>query len=351
MSSTHQNKKLALSPPRILATLSVSLLIFVLCLGLFGINVSQAMGNDIAKAYQSYRCCSKTALAAFTACHHEIMDNYWISVGKCNNLSGPDERRECLAGAKDELKDAKELCKDQLDARLDVCKEIGEAAYDPQLDPKNFVDPETISKSTANKYFPLISGTQWIYEGETGEGFERITVKVTGEIKEIEYPQESGRIFKCLVVCDVVTLNGEVVEDTEDWYAQDKEGNVWYFGEISKGFENGELVTIDGSWKAGREDAKPGVVMRANPKEGDYYRQEFFLGDAEDMAGIVGRGVESVTVPFGGTYTIDVLKTKEFTPIEPDAFEYKYYAPGVGLILELNPESGERIGLIDMTMP
>jgi hypothetical protein len=196
----------------------------------------------------------------------------------------------------------------------------------------------------------LVPGTVWVYEGETEEGTETITVTVTEATKEIEYPAESGLIFTCRVVRDVVELDGEVIEDTDDWYAQDTEGNVWYFGEISREFEDGELVSLEGSWKAGVGGAKPGIIMEADPQVDDIYRQEFFLGDAEDMGAVVSRGNESVTVPFG-TYRDDVLKTKDFTPIEPDVFEFKYYAPGVGLILEVNPDTGDRVELINKTTP
>ena len=90
--------------------------------------------------------------------------------------------------------------------------------------------------------------------------------------------------------------------------------------------------------------------MLADPQGGDYYRQEFFLGDAEDMGEVISRGEEEVEVPYGD-FDVDVVKTKDWTPIEPDVLEYKYYAPDVGLVLEENPESGERVELVDMTIP
>jgi hypothetical protein len=142
-----------------------------------------------------------------------------------------------------------------------------------------------------------------------------------------------------------------LIEDTNDWYAQDLAGNVWYFGEIAQEFEDGELVSLEGSWKAGSDHAKPGYIMVFDPQEGDYYRQEFALGDAEDMGEVISRDEKAVTVPFGGTYEDDVLETKDFTPIEPDAFEYKYYAPEVGLILEKDPETGDRVELVNKTRP
>ncbi|MBW1768844.1 MAG: hypothetical protein JRJ65_17575 [Deltaproteobacteria bacterium] len=315
-------------------------------LGLFQFASSQAVAGG--------RCglCTQTSYAAFRACKNETRDDYWIAIGNCNNLSDPDERAECKREAWGELRSARGDCRDQFDARQDICDELGQGPYDPVINPDDFVDPDDIGGDVvaANLYTPLIPGTVWVYEGETEEGTETITVTVTGETKEIEYPEESGLIFTCRVVRDVVKLDGEVIEDTDDWYAQDTGGNVWYFGEISQEFEDGELVGIEGSWKSGVDGAKPGIIMKADPQEGDYYRQEFFLGDAEDMGEVVSRDVESVTVPFG-TYENDVLKTKDFTPIEPDVLEYKFYAPGVGMVLEENPEDDERVELINMTTP
>jgi hypothetical protein len=230
-----------------------------------------------------------------------------------------------------------------------VCEDIGEASYDPEIDPDDFVDPTTITNANANPYFPLVPGYQWIYTGETDEGIETITVKVTEDIKEIEYPPDSGNIFQCAVVRDVVTLDEEVIEDTDDWYAQDDDGNVWYFGEISLEFEDGELVSIDGSWKAGVDYAKPGIIMRANPGIGQVYRQEFALGEAEDMGKVISL-TASATVP-AASCSGDCLKTEDYTPIEPDVLEYKFYKRDIGPVLEVNPETGERVELIDFTTP
>ena len=143
-------------------------------------------------------------------------------------------------------------------------------------------------------------------------------------------------------------MAGELIEDTADWYAQDSAGNVWYFGELSKNYEEGELVDIDGSWKAGVDGAIPGIVMLADPRPGDVYRQEYALGEAEDMATVVNRDEEAVVVPYGD-FSEEILKNGEYTPIDPEVFEFKYYSPGVGMVLEVNPETGERVELVVMT--
>lgn len=207
------------------------------------------------------------------------------------------------------------------------------------MDPANFVDPTEIgSRVTPNPYFPLVPGTTWIYEG----GDEKITVTVTEDTKEI-----LG--VTCAVIHDVVEEDGEIIEDTLDWYAQDVEGNVWYFGEIAQNFEDGELTDIDGSWMAGVEGAKIGILMPINPVEGQVYRQEFALGEAEDMGEILSlTATESVA---GASCTDNCLKTRDFTPLEPDVEEQKYYAPNIGVILEVDLETGERVELIEMITP
>ncbi len=149
------------------------------------------------------------------------------------------------------------------------------------------------------------------------------------------------------VVLDTVwDEDDELVEETYDWYAQDKEGNVWYFGEDSKEYEAGVLVSTAGSWEAGVDGAKPGIIMEANPQIGDSYRQEYYVGEAEDMAEVLSLS-ETASVPYD-SFT-GCLKTKEWTPLEPDIVAHKYYAPGVGCVMEIMVEGGsEHVELIDV---
>jgi hypothetical protein len=336
MFSKQARGKSGVPTSKVAATFSALLFLVALSHGLLGIDSCQA----------TERGCGLTAQTAFKACNHEGLDDGWIAIGNCINMSDPDAADECIGDIMATLEETERGCKDQREARLEICQELGESPYDPQLDPADFVDPEDIGNSVApSRYFPLTVGEKRVYVSETEDGMETITVTVTGETKDIVYPLESGQIFKCAVINDVVELDGEVIENTDDWYVQDMEGNVWYFGEIAQNFENGELDNLDGSWKAGKDGAKPGIIMPADPRKGDYYRQEFLLGDAEDMAEVISRGEESVTVPFG-TYQDDVLKRRDWTPIEPDVLEFKYYAPGVGMVLELNPENGQRVELV-----
>lgn len=318
--------------------------------GMIGLGLL-AFDRGEAAATVDSRLCTKTAHAASRSCLSETREEFWIAIGNCHNLSEREDQKECKQEAGEELWSPREECRDQCDARTEICEALGEGPYDPQLDPADFVDPDDIGGIVpANPYFPMIPGTVWVYEGETDEGTETITVTITEDTKEIEYPEESGLVFNCRVVRDVVLLEGDVIEDTNDWYCQDVEGNVWYFGEIAREFEDGELVSLDGSWKSGVDGAKPGIIMKADPQVGDVYRQEFLLGEAEDMGEVIGIGEESVTVPFG-TFSDDVLKTRDYTPIEPDVFEFKYYVPDVGTVLEENPDTGERVELIDRTTP
>ena len=212
--------------------------------------------------------------------------------------------------------------------------DMEEEEYDPMIDPANFV--EVID----NPYFPLIPGTTFIYEGETEDGFERNEVFVTDETRVVMGVTTT-------VVLDRVWEEGELIEETYDWYAQDNEGNVWYFGEDSREIEDGEIVSTEGSWESGVDSAKPGIVMKADPQIGDSYRQEYYKGEAEDMGEVVSL-TESVTVEYGSFE--NVLKTREWTPLEPDVEENKFYVSGVGQIKEMEVMGGSgQLELIDIT--
>jgi len=204
--------------------------------------------------------------------------------------------------------------------------------YTPNIDPSKF------TSKIDNPHFPLTPGTTYIYEGPTDEGTEHNEVTVTHDTKTI-----LG--VDCVVVHDTVSRDGELIEDTLDWYAQDSDGNVWYFGEDSKSYENGQVVSTEGSWEAGVDGAQPGIIMEAHPQAGDSYRQEYYAGHAEDMADVLSLS-ESVSVPYGD-FT-QTLKTKDWTPLEPTVIENKYYAKGVGFVLETMEGSSERIELIDV---
>jgi hypothetical protein len=207
-----------------------------------------------------------------------------------------------------------------------------EEPYNPKIDPADFVT--TID----NQFMPLTPGTMFVLEG-TKEGEKQVNeVTVTDTTKTI-----MG--VTCVVVLDRVLVNDELTEETFDWFAQDKDGNVWYFGEDSTEFEEGKPPSKEGSWEAGVEGALPGIIMPADPKVGDVYRQEYWKGEAEDMAEVVAVS-GTVTVPYG---TFDnILETKEWSPLEPDVMEQKKYAPGIGVVLEDSPSESEHMELADI---
>lgn len=207
------------------------------------------------------------------------------------------------------------------------------APYAPQIDPAAF------TTRIDNRYLPLAPGSKWVYEGEVEGGTERTTVIVSDQTKVI-----MG--VTCVVVRDTVTLNGEIIEDTFDWYAQDATGAVWYLGEDTAEFEDGTITTRKGSFEAGVDGAQPGVIMPADPEVGMAYRQEFYAGEAEDRGKVLALD-ERARVP-AGTYD-GLVQTADTTPLEPDVLEHKYYASGVGLVLTVDKEAGGREQLLSVT--
>jgi hypothetical protein len=197
-------------------------------------------------------------------------------------------------------------------------------AYHPSVDPSQFTDQIT------NPYFPLTPGTVMVYEG-TRDGVPlRIELTVTNDTKVI-----MG--VKCVVVRDIVT--GALEERTSDWYAQDASGNVWYFGEDTKEYTNGVVSSTAGSWEAGVDGALPGIIMQANPVQGDAYRQEYRPTVAEDVA-MVKQLNARAQVP-AGNYT-NVLVTNDRDLLDLNKDEDKYFAPGVGMVKLTGLVNGHR---------
>jgi len=192
------------------------------------------------------------------------------------------------------------------------------SAYEPVLDPANFV------AVIDNPYFPLPIGRTLVYEGIKDGQSQVDTVTVTDQTKVIEG-------ITARMVSDVSTHDGTLLEKTFDWYAQDKQGNVWYLGEDTTAYLASGKTDTSGSWQAGVHDAEPGIIMEANPQIPDAYRQEFLVGEAEDTAWVVERG-GTVTVPYGKLR--NTLTTLEATRIEPGLYDQKIYAPGIGIVLE-----------------
>jgi hypothetical protein len=195
-----------------------------------------------------------------------------------------------------------------------------------ELDPADFV--ATID----NPFWPMAMGNVWVYRETDAEGREqKVEVTVTSDTKEI-----IG--ITATVVHDIVSEDDDLVEDTLDWYAQDDAGNIWYLGEDTKEYEGGKVVSTEGSWTAGLDGAQPGIVMLAVPTLGTSYRQEYYQGQAEDAADVLSLD-EHVEVPFG-TYD-GVLLTKDYTPLDPDVVENKFYARGVGPVQVIAVSGGQ----------
>jgi hypothetical protein len=211
----------------------------------------------------------------------------------------------------------------------------------PQSDEPVDLDPAEFTADVTNPWFPLEPGTRWTYR-ETTEDGEVVQVVVTAT----SVTRRIANGVTARVVRDTVTLNGEIIEDTIDWYAQDQAGTVWYLGEDTAEFEDGELTTREGSFEAGVDGAQAGVIMPASPEVGVTYRQEYYEGEAEDHGEVLALG-QRASVP-AGAYD-DLVQTADTTPLEPDVLEHKYYASGVGLVLTVDKEAGGREELLSVT--
>ena len=194
------------------------------------------------------------------------------------------------------------------------------------------LDPKDFTTRIDNPYWPMDPGTRWTYRETSQEGARLdVVVTVSDQTKKI------ANGITARVVRDTVTQDGELIEDTFDWYAQDKEGNIWYLGENTAEFQNGKLVTKAGSFEAGVDGAQPGIIMPADPQDGMQYRQEYYRGEAEDNGEILSTN-EKVRSPFG--QFDNALLTKDTITIEPNVLQYKLYAKNIGPVVALNVSGG-----------
>jgi hypothetical protein len=196
----------------------------------------------------------------------------------------------------------------------------------PQAGERADLNADDFVAEIDHPYWPMAPGRKWVFGQTDLEGKrERIEMTVTDRKKTI-----LG--IEATVVHDVVTEDGELIEDTYDWFAQDKDGNVWYLGEDTTEFENGKPVSKKGSWEAGVKGAQAGIILPGEPKVGMTFREEYLKGEAEDRGEILSLD-ERVQVA-AGSYD-NVLMTKDWTPLEPALLEHKFYARGVGPVLVL----------------
>jgi hypothetical protein len=194
------------------------------------------------------------------------------------------------------------------------------------------LDPADFTTKITNPWWPMKPGSRWVYRETDSEGTkQRVVVTVTKRTKLIA----NGVMAR--VVHDVVTEGGKPVEVTDDWYAQDKRGNIWYLGEATTDYENGKPVSTEGSFEAGVDGAQAGVIMPARPRPGLSYRQEYLKGEAEDKARIVSLR-EKAEVPAG--FYRRALMTRDVNPLSPKILEFKFYARGVGPVLAVSVSGG-----------
>src|SRR5215212_8462841 len=194
------------------------------------------------------------------------------------------------------------------------------------------LNPADFTTRIDNPYWPMRKGSRWIYRETDNEGTkQRVVVTVTRRTKLI------ANGVRARIVRDVVTEDGTPVEVTNDYYAQDRAGNIWYLGEATTEYENGKPTSTEGSFEAGVDGAQAGVIVPAKPRVGLAYREEYYAGHAEDRARVVSLR-EQAGVPFG--HFRRVLMTRNTNPLEPRSVEFKFYARGVGPVLAVSVSGG-----------
>jgi hypothetical protein len=210
-------------------------------------------------------------------------------------------------------------------------------AYHPTINPADF------SAKVDHRYFPLTPGSAKVFEGSRDGKPMRTEFVITHRTRTV-----MG--VKCVVVEDTVTSNGALVEKTQDWFAQKKDGSVWYFGENTAEYVNGVVSSTHGTWEAGVDGAVPGVIMHAHPSVGTEYYQEYRPGEAEDRAKILTLD-STIKVP-AGKYS-NVITTEDSDPLNPDKTDKKWYASGVGVVrsVRIKSDSREQSSLVSVTGP
>jgi hypothetical protein len=230
-----------------------------------------------------------------------------------------------IAAAMAACGDDRDEPQDQTAAPQESTSDLPQGAEHVELDPAEF------TTEIDNPYWPMAVGSRWVYRETEGDSVQKVVVTVTDRTRMIANGIEAR------VVRDVVSEDGAPVEVTDDWYAQDSEGNVWYLGEDTAEYEHGEVVTRAGSFEAGVNGAEPGIIMPADPEPGLAYRQEYLKGEAEDRARVVSV-TESAEVPYGSFDS--VLMTADENPLEPKILEHKFYARDVGPVMALQVSGG-----------
>jgi hypothetical protein len=314
----------------------------------------QAQADDDDGDRRSGGVCTAIALRLNAACGHEAADDLELTRAKCLHVGDAVERSTCQQDARTAHAQARQSCAAKLQARRQACALLGEARYDPPWEPALF-DADFRRLSNPNPYHPLGIGYRWQYRG----GSESTVVEVLDRTKLVDG-------VHCVVVRDLVYDEGRLKEATDDWFAAARDGTTWYCGEESKDYEYidgdrpalAELVSIDGTFKHGRDFDKAGIIMPAAPRAGMVYREEFSLGNAEDVAQVLtahytwggGSAALDAGVPrelaqrFCGLR--DCVVTKNWSLLEPGTYALKYHARGIGFFLETKPQGGKTLQLV-----
>lgn len=323
-----------------------------LALALAATSASARDDDDNDADVAEHGVCTATTKLMFQACGAEAHDDQLVARAKCINLAVAHERKQCLSDTRQARIDAATACRARSDWRRAACAKLGEARYDPVFTPDRF-DANFRQLGNPNPYFPLGIGNRWEYSG----GTERNVIEVTNETKSVEG-------VSCIVLRDLVYLEGRLKEATDDWYASGRDGSTWYCGEEVKDYDSfegdlprrPELVSISGSFKHGRNGDKAGIIMPTLPRVGQVYLEEFSLGNAEDVSEI-----QSVTYAFGANPELDRLVprdlalrlcqrdcvvTKNYSLLEPGLYALKYYARGIGFFLEIKPQDATTLQLV-----
>jgi hypothetical protein len=296
--------------------------------------------------------CEQSAKTLYLACHADVRDNFYTTSASCQNFDAWQDRRECYSDAYETRSDEAGECGDVYEARVDACDLLGENRYDPDplLDENiDFVDPDDVGMDgdyMPNPYVSVVAGHTYVTRSDE----ELTVVHVTDQIREIQD-------VPCRVVADIVfetseedgEVEYEAIEATDDLFAQDADGNLYYCGEVSRDYEDGVLRSLDGSFESGIDYAKAGTLIRSYPIAGDAHRQEYSPNEAEDIVQYVTtsggpseeEGGDNENFPCNETLC---LQNYEFGPIDPDAAEFKYYLPGTGFVLAVGIEEGEFTG-------
>jgi hypothetical protein len=223
----------------------------------------------------------------------------------------------------------------------------------PPFNPANFSNPLKID----NPYLPFVPGTTFVYRSVTADGCEETRVTVTNTTKSIAAGVTARPVHDVVSAGATCTGPLTLIEDTFDWYAQDNDGNVWYLGEDTKECGENGCVQGEGSWEAGADVSnsgtlgEAGIIMLADPRKGDQYKQEFYEGFAEDVAGVIGTDIDvTLSRPDARQPRSfhHCLTTKERSTLEPASTAHKFYCPNIGLVAEEDLSRGRvRAELID----